>query len=236
MWNELFAASPGEQVRNVAEWSAARGWGFETEPSQLAVAAAAQPPTTVVGELTVNVLVPYLGDAEGIVGVQRTFDELWTVVRKRLGRSWRSGYARSDQQDLALYHDTHVPGLAWEQVDLSAHWRAGARRSPRAAREAAQHAGIKLAHAGVLAAAAHFPGWVRAMDGSAIPFVEIAGYVCDWDGDPGEADYVPVVRWDPIRSRVELDIGWVGYELPRWSIPTSAPAVLASSSAAAFAS
>jgi hypothetical protein len=59
---------------------------------------------------------------------------------------------------------THRPGVRRVTVDLGAHWTFGRYIRPIRVR------GKDSAHAEVLAAAAHFPRWLRSMDGQSVPY------------------------------------------------------------------
>ncbi len=59
----------------------------------------------------------------------------------------------------------------------------------------------KSPHAGILAAAAHHPTWVKAMDGQTVPYVWAAGYEC---GNPA-SPFVPFVDFYQHGGQISLD-------------------------------
>ncbi|MFY9484282.1 MAG: hypothetical protein WAP74_01510 [Patescibacteria group bacterium] len=153
---------PEVQIENVRHWNEQKKWGF----GKNVLADLSKPPAWPDDRLVAVVLVPYLWD------VQATFDGLWGIAASRQKNHWRWPDFRSDAQHLRLLQGIeHKPGLRWEVMDLAANWDRKDGVSPESVRSAASSP-----HAGILAAAAHHPKWVQAMDGVKLPHVWIPGY------------------------------------------------------------
>jgi len=137
------------------------------------------------------VLVPHLET------IQRTFEELWLVAAIQQAKRCRFGRLKSDAGRLRLRSGiTHRPGLRWEVISLGANLGEVPADVPT----------DMVAHAGVLAAAAHFPKWVQSMDGNAVPYVWMAGYQSsDHLHEPWRA--VPYLMGGGSRSEVYLNTG-----------------------------
>jgi hypothetical protein len=178
----MFVA-PTVQIVNLARWNAARGWGFsEDDISHLEREIPPEPPRPEKGalQLKARVLEIHLPDGpDGTPGVRRTLDELWDiVVKSQLARPFHLfDLSKSVRLALAPQH-AHHPGLGWRTIDLGHGWPepdpscvkmcgTSPRRLPH---------GIERPHAGILAAAAHFPLWLTRMDGTHVPYVWLPGY------------------------------------------------------------
>ncbi len=162
--NALFV-SPDQQITNLRQWmDFGHLQGFTEEDFDSVLEAKGKLPNPV--GLTVPVLVPYLGK------VGDTFDALWDVVESVYDEHWRNPGLKSDKRHLRLLEGIEHPGkcLRWEIINLGAH------HEPKNGREVRNVRGAGSAHAGVLAAVAHFPKWVEAMDGETVPYADIAGY------------------------------------------------------------
>lgn len=166
------------QLALVRKCNAEREWGFTEEDFRHAEH---NIPSWPEDRLVAVVLVPYLTDKrnrEGetlMSGIQRTFLELpeVTTTEQKMDWRWRAGEADSGPDHLRLHEGIqHRPGLRWEVIDLGANWNKEDGLSPEKARSP------RSAHAGILAAAALHPNWVKAMDGKNVPFVWISGYEC----------------------------------------------------------
>jgi hypothetical protein len=190
--NMLFC-SPEQQIASVRDWNLTRGWGFIEAHFVQAEAQLEQLPPRV--GLKVPVLVPYFGK------VGETFDALWDVVESAYDEHYRNPNLKSDKRHLRLLEGIEHPGrcLRWEIIDLGAH------HEPKNGREVRNVRGVDSAHAGVLAAVAHFPKWVAAMDGDKVPYVDIAGYEASVEGD---VPWRSVPFLDRNGAEVELDVHW----------------------------
>lgn len=177
---DLFV-SPERQIENVRLWSRLRGWGFTEANFEQAKAQLASI-TRPARYLNALVLVPHLDT------MQRTFEELWGVAAFQQTNHWRFNKLKSDAERLRLRSGiTHRPGLRWEVIKLGANPGKAPADIPT----------VMVAHADVLAAAAHFPNWIQAMDGDNVPYVWMAGYQCS---DPVRKPWrsVPYLLWtDP---------------------------------------
>lgn len=205
--------SPQEQVNNVYRWSIERNWGFADSdfPSEI-------PDFTPSSPLEVLVLAVYLPSAElgrvkDLPGYVRTASELWQIARDRQPDWWQLDELKLDADHLRpLDGITHTPGIRWVALDLGAHWNARDGVRPRDVRA------TNSAHAEILAAAAHFPGWIQTMDGSAVPYVWLPGYQLTVSGE-GAWALVPVLSWDRHGRGVLLDASWGGNRYWYFAVP-----------------
>ena len=205
--------SPQEQVNNVDRWNIERNWGFADSdfPEHI-------PDFTPSQLLEVLVLAVYLPSAElgrvkDLPGYIRTAGELWQIAREGQPNWWQWDELKLDAEHLRLLPElTHRPGIRWVALDLGAHWNARDGVRPRDVRAS------NSAHAEILAAAAHFPQWIQTMDGSAVPYVWLAGYQVTIPGGGAWTD-VPILSWDGHDREVYLSADWDddrswGYAVP----------------------
>lgn len=210
-------APVAEQLANVRRWNRERGWGLpdhelNRELSRIDLTA---------GEhrhpLVADVVAVYLPGDGRLDGVRRTCHELWTVAAEAMPNSWswdwyHDRWLHSPKPVRLLDGLTHRPGVRRVAVDLGAHWVFGRYYRPIRVR------GGDSAHAEVLAAAAHFPRWLRSMDGQSVPFTWLAGYQVTI---PERAAYrhMPAMSWTGWRSTLSLmaddaDIAYSGWSCP----------------------
>lgn len=199
--------SPEVQLANVRRWNEEQGWGFADGdfPAQI-------PDFTPSSPLEVMVLAVYLPDTgrgkRHVPGYVRTANELWQIARdlQPNWRQWDNLHLEAEHlQLLKSIEDTHVPGICWTAVDLGANWDKQEVVRPCDVR------GNDSAHAEVLAAAAHFPNWIQAMDGTNVPYVWLAGYQV-WT-------HVPILYWNGSRSEVNLGISLGGNHDRSFGVP-----------------
>ena len=156
-----------EQIANVRRWNDERGWGFtsaDLDAIDLRPADHREP-------LVVDVIAVYLPGHGDLDGIRRTCLELWTVATDEhpAGRSWEQ--RKAERMPVTLLDGIeHRPGIRRVTLDLGAHWRLGGTYRLIDVR------GPDSAHAEILAAAAHFPYWVWAMDGTWVPYTWVPGY------------------------------------------------------------
>lgn len=135
-------------------WSAGRSWGF-TDADFASLEIPSEPKLRPFAK---SVLVPYLYD------VATTFEELASVAdheaRVAKVRFYAAGRPEAGTEVQLRPGIEHPVGLRWELIDLRAHWRCG---TPAALRD------LDAPHAGILAALAHFPGWVSYLISSHAP-------------------------------------------------------------------
>lgn len=208
----LFASLP-EQLRNVRRWNQERRWGFRAADFH----AVDLTPRAGDDPLVVDVIAVYLEGSVDLNGVRRTCHELWTVAAEQQPHSWSwDWYAdrwEHHPKPVVLSEGiTHQPGIRRVTVDLGAHFvpgqylRASAQRGPDSA------------HAEVLAAAAHFPRWIRAMDGKTIPYAWVSGYHLLIRGRPTPWR-LPALSWSRYRRTVNLTAGWAEHAHVGWAAP-----------------
>lgn len=173
--------SPEVQLHNMRCWNQERGWGFSNSDFPSSVPDFT--PSSLLEVLVLAVYLPDQGHGEGRVpGYIRTAREL-TAVASAQQPGWYQT-VRLDEQRLRLLPGTearHTPGLRWVALDLGAHYE------PQQGRAVKDVRGADSAHAEVLAAAAHLPDWLRAMDGARVPCADMAGYQYRRNTD-GKAD------------------------------------------------
>jgi len=102
-------------------------------------------------------------------------------------------------------------------VDLAAGW------DPVDGARAIEIRGRHSASAEVMAAAAHFPAWVQAMEGVNIPFVYLGGYVVSYPENEAWR-HVPCLSWNEFLGRVNLMDHWADHHQRRWAVPVVSPA------------
>lgn len=159
--NGLFVHAD-QQMSNVISWSSTNGWGFAPRdiPSKM--------PAWPKQPLAALVLVPYWDDPV------ETAKNLWFAAASQQHRSYPRPGTELDWdvafRDIVETAPRQVQKkcLRWEVIDFGASQGKGLYdRYPFSK---------PMPSAGVLAAAAHFPMWVRRMDGDRIPFVWVPGY------------------------------------------------------------
>ncbi len=197
-----------EQIENVRRWNDDLEWGFGEEE----FAALDPTPRSHPGRLVVDVVVPYLdylylgADEEGLDGVRHTCHELWLLAAQQQpnwwcwDRSWDI-WVRRPKPVRLLAGIVHRPGIRRVTVDLAAHWKPGRHLRP------AQLRGPDSAHAEVLAAAAHFPRWVRAMDGRYVPHTWVSGYQITVP-EYSVHKRLPALTWTSYRQTISLAVNW----------------------------
>lgn len=206
--------SLAEQLENVRRWNEERGWGFQEsdfEGIDLTPAVHEDP-------LVVDVIAVYLpADAE-LDAVRRTCDELWGVAADRYENAWCWDQKTWDEELVArkhvrlLYGIPHETGIRRVTVDLGRHWE------PNYPTRSIDVRGRDSAAAEVLAAAAHFPRWVRSMDGRSVPYAQLSGYQItlvmaeSWRR-------LPCLSWNESRQTLSLTAHWSDIFAPYWSSP-----------------
>jgi hypothetical protein len=205
--------SPLHQLGNLRRWNDERGWDLPESAFEAVDVTA----VTRGSPFVVDVLAVYLPSTGAVTGVQRTCEQLWDIASQRQPRSWCWDERKVGPKPVRLLHgggdgDEHEPGIRRVTVDLAAHWdrRAGVR--PLDVR------GERSASAEILAAAAHFPEWVRSMDGDRVPFVCLAGYQVTvpvyetWR-------HVVCLSWSHFNRRINLSDNWADYFQDRFASP-----------------
>ncbi len=201
---------PADQLARVNELRHERGWGIldvwliEAEKSV---------PTWPKGQLQIVQLVPYLDDVKkGPKGYLRTFHELWQVAAKQQHANWRwDGYDKANPEKLRLLKGIeHKPGLRWEVIDLGCNRN----EKPMDVRNP-----DLSPHAGILAAAALHPEWIKAMDGVNVPYVFVPGYEVSVSDEDSWQD-VPRVHFNRGDRGIELHYDWYGIDYSYWAVPS----------------
>jgi hypothetical protein len=201
--------SLADQLAAVRRWNDELGWGFAAEDFD----AIDLTPAHHDDPLVVDMIAIYLpGDGE-LDGVRRTAEELWAVVAEQQPNAWCWDMPkRSNKPVRLLRRIEHRPGLRRVTIDLGAHWDSAVGFRPIEVRN--PHS----AHAEVLAAAALFPNWVRAIDGVTVPHVVLSGYQI---GIPiREAwRHVPCMAWNERWHRINLTDHWADQPQRRFASP-----------------
>lgn len=208
------------QIARVRELNVERDWGISDE----AFATAAESvPAWPEEKLIAVVLVPYLADEKDdkgeiiLSGVERTFHDLWAVAASEQDASWRwDGYDNAGPERLRLMDGVTHPVLRegqgclrWETIDLDYYrdYQLVDVRKPRF-----------FPHAGILAAAAFHPEWVKAMDGVNVPYVFAPGYEVSVD-DAYPWQYVPHMHFHAHTRKILLDYSSYEGRFEGWAIP-----------------
>ncbi len=153
-----------EQLENIRRWNKDRDWGLGKAAFDRLSALPDPPPERF--RLATRVLVPYLPPLKQQDSTHRTGRELARLMGVLYPdlREHCSAYARSH---LLPHADEPEPGLHCETIDLGANLG----QDPNACAD--RHLSP---HAGILAAACHFPKWVELIDREELPGVWITGY------------------------------------------------------------
>jgi len=207
--NERLFIPVADQLANVRRWNDERGWGF-TDADFDAVDIT---PVVHAEPLVVDVVAVYLPEKDGVDGVRRTFEEVWEAASQGApdNWSWRQFIAGPRPVRL-LPGGTHTPGIRRLTVDLGAGW------DPVAGARAIEIRGRASAAAEILAAAAHFPEWVQAMEGVNVPFVYLAGYQVSHPENEAWR-HVPCLSWNEFLGRINLMDHWADHHQRRWAVP-----------------
>jgi hypothetical protein len=202
------------QLDNIREWNEERRWGFNAEDLQ----SVDLTPSAQEKPLVVDLLAVYLDGNDELNGVRRTCHELWTVAAAQQPNSWSWESEWDEWKDYLkpvrlLNGIIHRPGIRRVTVDLGAYFEPGRHIQPSSVRR--QYS----AHAEVLAAAAHFPRWIRAMDGQTVPYTWIPGYeVMFWNRSSSER--LPALSWSELRCTMSLTAAWAEHSFSGWAAPT----------------
>lgn len=208
-----------EQLANVRHWNEDGGWGLpaaELDAIDLT-------PRTHADPLVVDLIAVYLDDLperDGeapLDGVRRTCDELWKLASVQQPNTWfwdwvRDRYNPRPKPVRLLPGIIHWPGVRRMTVDLGAHWVPGQHIRPSVIR------GPGSAHAEILAAAAHFPRWARAMDGISVPFIWLSGYQVTY---PEESAHLrlPGLAWVEYRQMLSFTVDRIDRAHSGWASP-----------------
>jgi hypothetical protein len=208
-----------EQLANVRRWNDDREWGLpEAELAAIDLTPRAHADPLVVDLIAVYLDDIYLGDDEGVMdGVRRTCHEMWGVAAERQLNTWcwdwiRDAYESRPKPVRLLPGLVHRPGVRRVTVDLGAHWAPGRHIRPRRLR------GRDSAHAEILAAAAHFPRWARAMDGRSVPFIWLSGYQITYP-EAATDERLPALAWVEYRRTLSLSIARADHSFSGWASP-----------------
>jgi len=203
---------PNRQIELVKKWNAERYWGFTDED----FANLGNPPHFADNRLMAVVLeicLPGVGkEVTTIGGIQRTFDELWSLTTSRQHASWRWESVLSDPEHLYLHGDReHQPGLNWRVVDFGANQR-------QSTLNVCQQQDGPFPAEVVLSAGAIHDQWVRSMDGVNVPYVDMPGYELTVPGsDPRQR--VPYLSFDSGNHEVKLNASRRGGAYDDWAVP-----------------
>lgn len=208
-----------EQLANVRRWNEDREWGLsEAEMDAIDLTPRTHPDPLVVDIIAVYLDDLFLGDDEGTLeGVRHTCHELWSIASERQLFAWswdeRLDFYDNQPKPVRLLPGIdHFPGVRRVTVDLGAHWVPGRYVRPRRVR------GSDSAHAEVLAAAAHFPRWARAMDGTSVPYIWLSGYQVTIPEAVADTRLLGLA-WVEYRRTLSLSVGWVDHAHTRWASP-----------------
>ena len=211
--DRMFVSLP-QQLDNVRRWNEERRWGFSaTDLDSVDLT-----PTTESKSLVVDLIAVYLEGNAQLNGVRRTCHELWTLAAEWHPHVWCWDWYSDKWEDspkpVRLREGiAHRPGIRRVTVDLGAHFE-----PDRYLRPSRAH-GPESAHAEVLAVAAHFPRWIRAMDGKTVPYAWLSGYEVMIRERPSP-ERIPALSWSGLRRTVSLTAGWTNHAHSGWASPT----------------
>ncbi len=205
---------PEQQIVRMREWNKQFGWGISDATFSEAERSI---PNWPEEKLVAVVLVPYLADKkcedETIMsGVERTFHELWARAKSEQDANWRwDGYDKADSDRLRLLKGVeHEVGLRWEVIDLGCQRK----KKPCDVRSAKSSP-----NAGILAAAALHPQWVKSMDGDKVPYVWLPGYEINVPDEEPWAD-VAHLLFDRDERKIGLDYYYYVKSSSYWAVPS----------------
>jgi|GEM_PF-6410889 len=173
-----YFAPLAQQIANIEAWNKEYGWGFSDE----LIARRCLEARTFDwpgDRLQAIVLVPSLETpAATLLGLLKIMDN------RRVGclNAWPStllGRAEEDPSIVSLMDgiEFRPNSLEWRLVDLGSHLYKHELRGKDTRRKAAEYVTpATAAHAEAVAAAAHFPGWLKAMYAHEVPSVMLPGY------------------------------------------------------------
>ncbi len=203
-----------EQIARVREWNRKLGWNFSDEAFAEVEKSIPEWPEE---RLVVVVLVPYLAEKVGVdkiimTGLERTFHELWERAKAEQDKSWRwIGYNKAGSDRLRLLSGIeHKVGLRWEVIDLGSNRK----KMPMYVRSSEFSPS-----AGILAAAALHPDWVKSMDGNKVPYVWVPGYEMQFPGEEPWT-YVPNLRFGRGSREIRLYCYGCGDGYSAWAVPS----------------
>lgn len=208
-----------DQLANVREWNQERRWGFSAaDLDAVDLISSADSSSAGNESLVVDVVAVYLGGNSDLDGVRRTCHELWTVAAQSQPHIWCWDWYWDkwmDRPKPVRLRDgiIHRRGVRRVTVDLGAHFEPGRYLRPSQVR------GADSAHAEVLAAAAHFPRWLRAMDGETVPYTWISGYQV-MSSEAPSPERLPALSWSRIRRTMSLTAAWADHAYSGWASPT----------------
>ncbi|MCX6781619.1 MAG: hypothetical protein NTW66_00635 [Candidatus Magasanikbacteria bacterium] len=187
-FNSEYFVSPTNQFVNVLEWNERFFWKI---PESVFSAFNHDPPKWPSKKLSAVVLVVYLETVQG------TYQSLWEVIARNMREKNIHAY-RNDKGLPSLLPGARHPGvcLRWETIDFSPRHIGAKPVNVRSAEESP--------HAAIMSAAAHFPNWLVAMDGSEVPFVWLHGYTANLGENEPWPKRVPLLGWD--KDHVELSL------------------------------
>lgn len=202
------------QIARVREWNKEFGGGFSDEAFAEAEKSV---PVWPEEKLVAVVLVPYLADKANedetvTTGLERTFHELWMRAKSEQDANWRwDGYDNAGSDRLRLLKGIeHKVGLRWEVIDFGCNRN----KKPMDVRNSKSSP-----HAGILAAAALHPNWVKSMDGDKVPYVFAPGYEVQV---PGEEPWARVPDLSFVSDDRELRLHgyWCDDYGSGWAVPS----------------
>jgi hypothetical protein len=210
---EMMFTPLSEQLANIRRWNEERGWGLSASDLH----SVDLTPRAGKSRLVVDLIAVYLRDSAEMDDVQRTCHELWTVAAAQQPHTWSwdwySDRWEQRRKPVRLIAGlAHRPGIRRVTVDLAAHFEPGRYVRPSALR------GLDSAHAEILAAAAHFPRWIRAMDGKTVPYTWLSGYELLIRGRPAPWR-LPALSWSNFRHTMSLTAGWANHSYSGWASP-----------------
>jgi hypothetical protein len=154
---------PEAQMAAVRRWNIERGWGFTDED----FAAIGEGSPQILGGLLIATVLEVRLETPA-----KTFEELVAVASAAGTCRGINPRIRLDDGHFGLAPGIiHAPGLRWRIIDLAA-----GRVREDSYRRIRDGDPARMPEAGILAAIAHFPEWVRLMGDPSVPPIHLTGY------------------------------------------------------------
>lgn len=189
--------NPQKQLEKVIELNKSLKWGF----TQKQIEAVSNIPEQSTSNLTTVVLVPYFSS------LGKTVDTLWTAIEKQATSSWKKSDITAN--NIRLYKGTFPKKhLKWVTLDVGTHRNT----SPNKMKQTDNI----LGGVEVLACTLLHPEWVKAMDGTDVPYVDLPAI----EFKPGFGEWSHSLDVDG-RSDGSVDFGthFAGYGYPFYAGP-----------------
>jgi len=206
--SDNLGVSPKAQIRRVHQLSSIFGWDLIKSDFPKKIPEFVRRTPSEILMLSVN-----LPKKNGVIGIQRTFDELWNAIQAPDGYTkWRWEGLKSDPAHLKQLRGTkRLPGVRWVIFDPLAN-----QGEPYELLWANLIDNFYLAHSEVLMAAILFPDWVKSWGVNGSPHPRMGGYQFFRNGCKPEPPSLSL--WDD-DHKLKLGVYWTN-DNSYYSMPT----------------